>query len=84
MVRGLLLSVFCFFFYHPSGYEVVLICNFLMAHIQHLLLCFLTICMSFMRECLCKFFAQFLIGLSVFLLLSCNVLYIFWILDSDM
>ena len=81
----LLLSVFCgFFFYHPSGYEVVLICNFLMAHIQHLLLCFLTICMSFMRECLCKFFAQFLIGLSVFLLLSCNVLYIFWILDSDM
>ena len=75
---------FVFFFYHPSGYEVVLICNFLMAHIQHLLLCFLTICMSFMRECLCKFFAQFLIGLSVFLLLSCNVLYIFWILDSDM
>lgn len=83
----LLLSVLvcCFFFNHPSGYEVTLICNFLMANnIQHLLMCFLTICMSLMKEYLCKFFAQFLTGLSVFLLLSCNVLYIFWILDSDM
>ena len=80
----LLLPGFLVFFNHPSEYEVVLIFNFLMANnIQHLLMCFLIICMSFMKECLCELFAQFLIGLSVFLLLSCNVLYIFWILDSD-
>ena len=80
----LLLPGFLVFFNHPSEYEVVLIFNFLMANnIQHLLMCFLIICMSFRKECLCELFAQFLIGLSVFLLLSCNVLYIFWILDSD-
>lgn len=65
---------FLFFDYcHASECEVVLICIFLMANdIKQLLMWLLTICMSFMKECLCKFFAQFLIGLSVFLLLSCN------------
>ena len=40
--------------------------------IQHLFLCLIAIYISSLERCLFRFFAQFLIGLFVFLLLSCK------------
>ena len=52
-------------------YLVFLICISLMANdIQHRFLCFWAIYITSLEKCLFIFFAQFLIGLFVFLLLS--------------
>ena len=59
---------------------VVFICiSLIIGDVEHLFMCLLAVCMSFLEQCLFKFFAHFWIELCVWFLRVLWAVYVFWI-----